>query len=969
MSTGNHSRNDNPSLSGSEEPPPKRPRESPHHVIKREYHSSEEHFTSEGENYGGNHHFKTEQSDSYDHGGSYQDYHGQDRGSHHYEETVSPPPEERVLPSSRAPAPSMDLLKALNKKSSRPPVPQSLLHKSQPLYPERPARPTGYPRHLPRHFEESHGEYDDGYTFRGRDESRWKGEGYDYGPDNEYDDYGQDYDGYGYGERQGDSYHQEETEYGENDYGFYDDGSYDDRPPQNYGGRSSYGDEPRFLPPKSSRYPQGLRGGGPPPAPSTLLGASRRGPPPPPSALLSGSGGSQRPWQGITYQRQSSNEPKPLLPEFENWVHESNIDQAKFEPKIIDFLKQFTRPVATLEITKSLGKMAKRDINPILYDMENRGIIRKVTRQPPSWKLNPNAGSGTSFTRISLSPAKPQEFSFSSRSVTQASRLPPPPHTSLSSARPRMPQPQQSKPPITAHRPPSRPRALLPMNEASQAPKPQPSQAPKSQPPLALSGVTFAALSKNPVSVLNEYAQKNKMEAVFEILNEARGGKNKFLVAAKIGNKMYSAVSAPNIKESRKEAADVALREILAQSEAAGAQLTGKPGRPLTHFDQIAGLSHHAFLQVAHVIQEKFAGRKVVACIIMKTYEESGRAVCLATGNRCITGDRISLEGKAINDSHAEILCRRAFIRFLYSEIEKFYDREASIFKEGGMGGRLQLKDGVEFHLYISTAPCGDGALFSPREGTNVNPNAATAPRDHSPTFSSKQQGLLRTKVEDGEGTIPINPREGPQTWDGIRMGKRLRTMSCSDKVCRWNVLGMQGALLSHLIEPIYLESLTLGYLYDHGHLSRSSCCRLSHQSDIDEVLPLPYALNHPWIGRVMAYDPPRETGKTNNLSVNWVACETNAELTDGRTGACLTRTSNAPTPSRLCKAMLYQRFRGICSKAEKLKYLLEFETYREAKERADDFQKAKEVMFKQFRKSKYGTWVTKPREQELFSA
>lgn len=49
------------------------------------------------------------------------------------------------------------------------------------------------------------------------------------------------------------------------------------------------------------------------------------------------------------------------------------------------------------------------------------------------------------------------------------------------------------------------------------------------------------------------------------------------------------------------------------------------------------------------------------------------------------------------------------------------------------------------------------------------------------------------------------------QTWDGIMHGERLRTMSCSDKICRWNILGMQGALLSQIVETIYLNSLTLG--------------------------------------------------------------------------------------------------------------------------------------------------------------
>ena len=57
---------------------------------------------------------------------------------------------------------------------------------------------------------------------------------------------------------------------------------------------------------------------------------------------------------------------------------------------------------------------------------------------------------------------------------------------------------------------------------------------------------------------------------------------------------------------------------------------------------------------------------------------------------------------------------------------------------------------------------------------------------------SDSSRGMLRSKIECGMGTVPLSSKMHLQTWDGVMSGDRLLTMSCSDKILRWNVVGIQ---------------------------------------------------------------------------------------------------------------------------------------------------------------------------------
>ncbi|KAM9214685.1 double-stranded RNA-specific adenosine deaminase isoform 3-T3 [Leptosomus discolor] len=334
-------------------------------------------------------------------------------------------------------------------------------------------------------------------------------------------------------------------------------------------------------------------------------------------------------------------------------------------------------------------------------------------------------------------------------------------------------------------------------------------------------GELIKYLNVNPVSGLLEYARSNGFAAEFKLIDQSGPPHDpKFVYQAKVGGRWFPAVTAHNKKQGKQEAADAALRVLIGETEKMermeGMNITELPVSGSTLHDQLAMLSHQRFNTLTTRIQHSLLGRKILAAIIMRKGNKGlGVVVSIGTGNRCVKGEELSLKGETVNDCHAEIIARRGFMRFLYSELMKYDPSSAaeSIFEPGG-GKRLKIKSSVTFHLYVSTAPCGDGALFDKSCSDQASVVGQT---QHQPLFENPKQGKLRTKVENGEGTIPVESSDIVPTWDGIQHGERLRTMSCSDKILRWNVLGLQGALLSHFIEPVYLSSVTLEGACDGG--------------------------------------------------------------------------------------------------------------------------------------------------------
>ncbi|MGH0117756.1 UNVERIFIED_CONTAM: hypothetical protein FKN15_039052, partial [Acipenser sinensis] len=426
-----------------------------------------------------------------------------------------------------------------------------------------------------------------------------------------------------------------------------------------------------------------------------------------------------------------------------------------------------------------------------------------------------------------------------------------------------------------------------------------------SQSPLPAPSALAPSSGKNSVMILNELRPGLKYDFVSE---SGESHAKNFVMSVTVDGQTFEG-SGRNKKLAKARAAQAALSSLF------NMQLDQTPSRqpipreglqlhlPQVLADSVSRLVVDKFSELTDNFTSPHARRKVLAGVVMTTGTDvkDAEVICVSTGTKCINGEYMSDRGLALNDCHAEIIARRSLIRYLYTQLEYFLssnkeDQQKSIFIRCERGG-YKLKDSVQFHLYISTSPCGDARIFSPHEAGMEDQG------DRHP--NRKARGQLRTKIESGEGTIPVRSSNTIQTWDGVLQGERLLTMSCSDKIARWNVVGIQGSLMNYFTEPIYFSSIILGSLYHADHLSRAMYQRIA---DIED-LPQSFTLNKPLLSGISNAEA-RQPGKAPNFSVNWTVGDQALEVINATTGK-----DDMGRASRLCKHVLYSRWIRLQSK------------------------------------------------------
>ncbi|OAD81342.1 hypothetical protein PHYBLDRAFT_69842 [Phycomyces blakesleeanus NRRL 1555(-)] len=363
----------------------------------------------------------------------------------------------------------------------------------------------------------------------------------------------------------------------------------------------------------------------------------------------------------------------------------------------------------------------------------------------------------------------------------------------------------------------------------------------------------------------------------------------------------------------------------------------------------------------------------VLACILAvytsSKDDYSIQVISLGTGLKCLPYSKLCKTGELVNDNHAEVICRRGFIKYALEQAEKLKSSEEvdSPFYSSESGGDASMS-----MLAEAQKPESLEAFMAGKRKQDVNQERQLLENIYA---NKKRKTTVISEGSEGSRVLHLNPmfQRGRFGFDhlGVLRTKPGRvdseptlSMSCSDKIARWNVLGLQSALLSNIFEPVYLDSIVVSDMFEKESLERALYGRLESLQD----LPVPYRLHRPKIYPTdISFEASKSvlesTGKYSTLvssgaAISWVAGMPRSEvIVHGRKqGVPKGKPTNPKTRPLICKLSLFNRFL--------LSHKGEPKTYLEWKREAIDYQKAKQCLLDQC----FQTWVQTPDEYQDFS-